>query len=378
MIYLDNAATTRICDEALVAFEKFYKEEYFNPSAIYGGAIAVHREVEKARGVIAACLKVLPENVFFTASGSEGDNLAIFGSVGSLKSSGRIICSACEHPAVYNAISALKNRGYDVEFVPCNHDGTVNVEQYEKAISDGEVTFASIMHVNNETGGINDIAKLAEMLKAKNPDAVFHSDGVQAFMKKPIALKNTKIDLYSFSAHKINGPKGVGAIYAKNPNKLTPLIYGGGQESGIRSGTENTAGIIAFAIACEKWRKNGKNYLESFKKFREILLSELANVPDITYNTDVNTCSPHIVSLNLGGVKGEVLLHMLEEKGIYMGRGSACSTKNALPRALRALDVKGEGTIRVSFGIYNTEDEIKFFAKELKRAINDLRNIMKG
>ncbi len=378
MIYLDNAATTRICDEAIFAFEKYYKEEYYNPSAVYGGAIKVRREVENARGVIASSLRVSPDNIFFTASGSEGDNMAIFGSVGSLKAAGRIICSECEHPAVYNAVMALKSKGYAVLTIPCNHDGTVNVEEYEKAVSDGKVTFASIMHVNNETGGINDILKLAKLLKEKNPDAVFHSDGVQAFMKVQVPLKNSEVDLYSFSAHKINGPKGVGGIYVKKPNRLSPLVFGGGQEKGMRSGTENTAGVIAFSVACEKWMKNRKEYMARFERFRNILLSALENVSAITYNTAVEKSSPHVISLNVGGVKGEVLLHMLEEKGIYLGRGSACSTKNASPRALKALDVSGEGTVRVSFGIYNTDEEIEYFAKELVLSINKLRAVMRG
>lgn len=378
MIYLDNAATTKICDEALFAFEKYYKEDYYNPSAVYGGAIKVRREIEKAREVIANALRVPSENVFFTASGSEGDNMAIFGSIGSVKAAGRIICSECEHPAVYNAVISLKSKGYDVETIPCEHNGTVNVEEYMKAISDGKVTFASIMHVNNETGGINDILKLSKMLKEKNPDAVFHSDGVQAFMKVPTLLKNSDVDLYSFSAHKINGPKGVGGIYVKKPNRLSPLVFGGGQEKGMRSGTENTAGIIAFAAACEKWKKERKEYIERFGRFREILVDALDNVSDISYNTDPKISSPHIVSLNVGGVKGEVLLHMLEEKDIYLGRGSACSTKNTSPRALKALDVSGESTIRVSFGIFNTEEEINYFAKELVSSMEKLRAVMRG
>ncbi len=378
MIYLDNAATTKICDEALSAFEKYYKEEYYNPSAVYGGAIKVKSEVERARETIASALRVPADNVFFTASGSEGDNMAIFGSVGSVKAAGRVICSECEHPAVYNAFLALKSKGYDVETVPCEHNGTVNVKAFEELIADGKTTFASIMHVNNETGGVNDIIKLAKKLKEKNPDAVFHSDGVQAFMKVLVPLKNSEVDLYSFSAHKINGPKGVGGIYVKKPNRLSPLVYGGGQEKGLRSGTENTAGIIAFAAACEKWRECRKMYLDRFTAYREIVVNALSGISDITYNTELELSSPHIISLNVGGVKGEVLLHMLEEKGIYLGRGSACSTKNASPRALKALDVTGEGTVRISFGIYNTEEEIKYFANELVEAIKKLRSIMRG
>lgn len=378
MIYLDNAATTKICDEALSAFEKYYKEEYYNPSAVYGGAIKVKSEVERARETIASALRVPADNVFFTASGSEGDNMAIFGSVGSVKAAGRVICSECEHPAVYNAFLALKSKGYDVETVPCEHNGTVNVKAFEELIADSKTTFASIMHVNNETGGVNDIIRLAKKLKEKNPDAVFHSDGVQAFMKVLVPLRNSEVDLYSFSAHKINGPKGVGGIYVKKPNRLSPLVYGGGQEKGLRSGTENTAGIIAFAAACEKWREGRKTYLDRFTAYREIVINALSCVSDITYNTEVERSSPHIISLNVGGVKGEVLLHMLEEKGIYLGRGSACSTKNSSPRALKALDVTGEGTVRISFGIYNTEEEIKYFANELVEAIKKLRSIMRG
>ena len=377
MIYLDNAATTRMCDEAKESLIKYSFDEYFNPSAVYGKAIEVRKEVDKAREIIAKALRVNVDNIIFTSGGTEGNNTAIFGSCTNT-AIGSIICSSCEHPAVYNGFLRLKQKGFNFIEIPCNPNGTVNEEEFEEIVKNNKVGFVSVMHVNNETGGINDILKLAKIYKRYNKDGVFHSDGVQAFMKKRVAIKDSDVDLYTFSAHKINGPKGVGAIYIKQPNKLTPILFGGGQEKGIRSGTENTAGIIAFSKAVSVWEQNGRKYIDTFAKYRDIIKNALEDIPDISYNTEFDHSSPHVMSLNVGGVKGEVLLHMLEQKGICIGRGSACSTKKTLPRALKALNITGEGTIRVSFGIFNTKEEIDYFALNLKESIYSLRKIMKG
>lgn len=376
MIYLDNAATTRMCDEAFSVLKKYYCEDYFNPSAVYGGAISVRAKIEDTRELVAKVLCVNTDNIFFTSGGTEGDNMAIFGA--NKKSVGKIVCSSCEHPAVYNCFLFLQQKGFDVEFIPCKRNGMIDVDAYNDIVKNNVISFASIMHINNETGGINDILSLSKTLKKYNPDAVFHSDGVQAFMKTRINLSSSEIDLYSFSSHKINGPKGVGGIYVKNPNKIYPLLFGGGQEKGSRSGTENTAGIIAFGEAVKLWKENRVKYLENFTKFRNIVINSLENIDDVIYNTCVELSSPHILSVTIGGIKGEVLLHILESNGIYIGRGSACSTKETSPRALKALNIDGEGTIRVSFGIYNTVEEIKEFSKILAQSIVELRQKMRG
>lgn len=377
MIYLDNAATTKICNESLIAINKYYCEEYFNPSAVYSGAINVRREIEKAREVIAKSLFVDKKSIFFTSGGTEGDNLAILGTCKNI-GIGTIICSACEHPAVYNAVMELKSRGFDVEIIPCKHNGTIDIEEYKRIISSKKIGFASIMHINNETGGINDIKKLAKLLKTSNPSAIFHSDAVQAYGKKKINLIDSDIDIYSFSAHKINGAKGVGGIYLKNLNKTHPLQFGGGQEKGLRSGTENTGGIIAFKEAVNLWNNNRRTFLKNFSNFQKIIIEKLSHLEGITYNTDFEISSPHVLSLNISNIKGEVLLHMLEAENIFIGRGSACSTKDSSPRALKALNVSGEGTIRISFGIYNTKEEIEIFSNELVKNIYKLRKVMRS
>lgn len=375
MIYLDNAATTRICEGSLKSINEFYDRTYFNPSAVYKGAIEVKNAMEIAREQIAKCLYVEKEKIFFTSGGTESDNLAILGSCQN-KTIGKIICSSCEHSAVYNSVLSLKEKGFDVEIVPCNANGIVDVEQYKTVVQNNKIAFVSIMHVNNETGGINDIEKLSKILHESHPQAIFHSDGVQAFCKVQINLKRSDIDLYSFSAHKINGAKGVGGIYAKTPNKLKPIIFGGQQEKGLRSGTENTAGIVAFGQATKLWKDEGIKFLERFKEFQNIIVDKLKAIDGITYNTKFEFSCPHILSLNISGIKGEILLHMLEGQDIFIGRGSACSTKEASPRALKALNVSGEGTIRISFGIYNTTDEIIEFSEKLVENIGELRSKM--
>ncbi|MEG2117240.1 MAG: cysteine desulfurase family protein, partial [Clostridia bacterium] len=332
MIYLDNAATTRICAKSLEAINKFYDINYFNPSAVYKGAIEVKNAIEIAREQVAKLLYVDRENIFFTSGGTEGDNLAILGTCQN-KAIGKILCSSCEHPAVYNTVTNLKDKGFDVDYIPCKSNGTVDIDAFEKLISTEKVGFVSIMHVNNETGGINDIVKLSKLLHEKHPQAIFHSDGVQAYGKVLVNLKNSDVDLYSFSAHKINGAKGVGGIYVKNKNKLKPIHFGGQQEKGMRSGTENTAGIVAFGEAAVFWKENGKTLIKNFFDFRNIVIEKLKELDGITYNTQFDISSPHILSLNIDGIKGEVLLHMLEAEEIYIGRGSACSTKETAPRA---------------------------------------------
>lgn len=374
-IYLDNAATTRICADSLKAINNYYDENYFNPSAVYKGAINVKNSIELAREQIAKLISCDKENIFFTSGGTEGDNLAILGSCQN-KAIGQILCGSCEHPAVYNTVMSLKEKGFDVEIIPCKPNGTIDENEYVKMISTKKVGFVSIMHVNNETGGINDILKLSKLLHEKHSQAIFHSDGVQAYGKISVNIKNSDVDLYSFSSHKINGAKGVGGIYVKNKNKLKPIIFGGNQEKGLRSGTENTAGIVAFGAASMLWKQNGKEYLQKFAEFRKIIIEKLNFVDGIDYNTETDLSSPHILSLNISGIKGEILLHMLESNEIYIGRGSACSTKDSSPRTLKALNVSSEGTIRISFGIFNTYEDITRFSDVIIHCIAELRDKM--
>ncbi|MFI3167439.1 MAG: cysteine desulfurase family protein [Bacillota bacterium] len=373
-VYLDNAGTTKTHEEVAKVMMHFLTEEFYNPSAVTKNSIAVSKNIDKARMIIARGMKITnPACIIFTSGGTESNNLAILGNL-PRQSHGKILCSACEHPAVFNIFKDLKEKGYDFETISCNRDGSVNLQDYTQKISSGNVAMVSVMHVNNEAGGINDIAKLAKMLKAKHPTAFFHSDGVQGFCKVKANLEN--VDAYSASAHKINGPKGVGALYIKNPNKLKNQVFGGGQEKNKRSGTENVAGILGFAKAVEIWQKDQSDIIAKYKSYKDIIIAKLQDVPNMQINSS-ETSSPHILNVSFDGVRGETLLHMCEEQGYIIGMGSACSAKQPISRPLKEMGITSNGTIRISFSIFNTQTEIEEFACTLKTQLEKLREIMK-
>ncbi len=373
-IYLDNAGTTRVHNEVANAMIKVLTEDYYNPSAVTKMSIAVSKQMEKARQTIAKSLKITnPANIIFTSGGTESNNLAILGNI-SRESHGKILCSACEHPAVFNIFKSLKEKGYDFETIACNRDGSVDIEDFKKKISAEKIQMVSVMHVNNEAGGVNDIATLAKILKQKHPTAFFHSDGVQGFCKVKASLEN--IDAYSVSAHKINGAKGTGGLYVKNPQKLKTQLHGGGQEKNKRSGTENVAGIVGFAKAVEIWQENQAEILKRYKDFQEIIKNKVSQLEKITINSS-ETSSCHILNLSVDGVRGETLLHMCEDAGYIIGMGSACSAKEPVSRPLKEMGITSSGTIRISFSMFNTRKEIQDFAEALKTQIIKLREIMR-
>ncbi len=373
-VYLDNAGTTKVHDEVIKAMVECLTENYYNPSAVTKMSISVSKLMEKSRTVIAKAMKVTTSaNIFFTSGGTESNNLAILGNIGK-PNHGKILCSACEHPAVFNIFKDLKEKGYEFEQIACNRDGSVNVEDFNAKISTGKVQMVSIMHVNNEAGGVNNITVLSKQLKAKHPTAFFHSDGVQGFCKVKTMLDG--VDAYSVSAHKINGAKGTGALYVKNPQKLKSIIFGGGQEKSKRSGTENVAGIVGFAKAVEIWQSDHAEIIEKYKSYKNIILKELEDVLGMQINSS-DTSSPHILNVSFDGVRGETLLHICEDSGYIIGMGSACSAKQPVSRPLKEMGITSSGTVRISFSIYNTEEEISQFAKVLKENLAKLREIMK-
>ncbi|MCI8728206.1 MAG: cysteine desulfurase [Clostridia bacterium] len=360
MIYLDNAATTRMYDECMKEFERYSLFEYFNPSALYNLSLGVNNSVKNARRAIASAINADADEIIFTASGSEADNLAIFG--GLKRKNKKLIFSSVEHSAVYNSALELKNQGYTVIFAPVDGFGRVDAEKFIELL-DEDVILVSIMQVSNETGAVNDIKKLAEYTKEYAKNALFHVDGVQGFMKIKTNVKNLGIDLYSMSAHKIHGPKGVGALYIRKGVNLKPIIFGGGQEFGIRSATENVAGIAAFAKAVEITSKK-EDY--GYSRSKE-LLSYLADIllkkygGHIIVNTDLSNCAPHILSVAFDNIRGEVMLHALEKRGIIIGTGSACSSKKSNKRIPISLGLRSEffdGMLRISLSADNTKNDI--------------------
>ena len=375
MIYLDNAATTRPDKDCLSKAEIFNNECFFNPSALYRGGLNCAKAIKEAKDAILRFLGVSSSDyeVIFTSCGTESDNSAIFCSV----KRGCFVTDKGEHSAVYNCFAELKNKGNTVQFIDLNKDGSVNVEALYDFVKANKTDFVSIVHVNNETGAINDVNLISRKLKEINPDLIFHTDGVQSFGKIPFRLSES-VDMFSLSAHKINGLKGVGALVKKRRIPFSPLILGGGQESNMRSGTENVFGIKVLVFAAEK---KYANIEDNYKKAKELNLYVRNNInTEIIKVVSSESGSPYILSLSAVGLKGEVIMHALEEYGIIIGNGSACSSRNKYSRIMQAWGYDKpvlEGALRVSFSSENTMEEIKAFTKTLNITVNKFKGIMR-
>lgn len=375
MIYLDNAATTQPNENAIRLAEEYLREKFYNPSAMYLEGHSLQGELKKARSVLLS--SVASETDFelvFTSCGTESDNHAVF----SFAKRGNAVTTCGEHSAVHACFVELKNRGaVEARFAPLNKDGSVN-EQKLIELVDAKTSFVSVIHVNNETGAINDVNRLAKLVKAKNPRVIFHSDGVQAFGKIPFKLAK-EVDLYSVSAHKIGGLKGVGAIIKRKSLVLPPLLFGGGQESGRRSGTENVFGIMQFAFATQEKYLNLKEDFSRLKEYRRLLVDGLDK--SIYTVLSGENASPYVTSISAVGLRGEILLHIANDKGLIVGTGSACSSnaKNRFSRVILAcgFDEKtADGVLRVSFSDKTTEDEVRTAVGLLNELGGELKSRM--
>ena len=362
MIYLDNAATTRPLSGAVAEAEHYLTEEYFNPSARYHGGAEVSRMLSRARDfLLRAVADPADFELIFTSCGTEADNQAIF----SAARRGNAVTSAGEHAAVFESYKTLKNRGVEPRFTPIRADGSVDADALVSLV-DEKTTLVSVVHVNNETGAVNDIAAIAKRVKAKNPRAVFLSDGVQAFGKLPFRLTK-EIDFYAVSAHKIGGIKGTGAlIRRKGCTVLAPYVIGGGQESGMRSGTENTFGIAAFFHAAEEKFSSLRADGERLKGYREQLWEMLDH--SIFTRISPENGSPYILTVSARGLRGEILQRELWDRGVAVGTGSACSSKKPFSRVIEACGYGEDtlyGVIRMSFSPATTEQEIRNAAQTI-------------
>ena len=368
MIYLDNAATTKPCEEAVERASRFATEKYFNPSALYGGGISVRGELKRAREYLLSRIADSNFELIFTSCGTEADNHAIF--CGGRR--GNVVATAGEHAAVYSACIELKNRSVEPRFAPLNADGSVNVEALLRLV-DEKTSLVSVVHVNNETGAINDIDHIAKAVKAKNPRCLFHSDGVQAFGKIPVKLIK-EIDLYSVSAHKIGGLKGTGALIKRKSLTLSPYLFGGGQESALRSGTENVLGILAFAYAAEmKFSSLDLDGIK-LKEYREKLWGSLNQALFTRISPESGT--PYILTVSAAGLRGEIMQRLMEGRGVIVGTGSACSSKKPHSRVIEACGFSGavlDGVLRVSFSPDTTEEEVERAAKALNESATELK-----
>ncbi len=374
MIYFDNAATTKPDAQCLKAAQKYLDDQFYNPSALYAEGYNLHRELAETKSQI---LNFIANDrdfeVIFTSGGTEADNQALF--CGGKR--GNIVITAGEHAAVYMAANALKERGIEVRIAPLNGDGSVVCDKL-LGLVDINTSLVSVIHVNNETGAINDINYLSKAVKRINPRALFHSDGVQAFGKIDEKL-GKDIDLYSISAHKIGALKGTGALVKRKSAAIKPFIFGGGQENGLRSGTENVFGIKMLAFAADKkYTCIGENY-SKVAKLNALLRERLDKS---LFETISGECaSPYILSVGARGVRGETILHEVNDKGLIIGTGSACSSneKKRYSRVILACGVPEEaadGVLRISFCADNTEDEVLRAAEILNSTVKSRRDIM--
>ena len=374
MIYLDNSATTRTLDAAAEAAAKYMRQDFFTPSAAYSPAVEAERAVNAARSRLASMIHAAPEEIIYTSGGTESNNTAIFGALKARRGTGRIIVGATEHPSVYSAIMTLKGP-YNVTEARVDSTGTQDVNSLMSALSN-DVAFVSIMHVNNETGAINDIPSIYKAVKQRAPGAIMHVDGVQGFLKVPFDARYC--DMYSISGHKFHAPKGVGALYIKRGVRFAGGQIGGGQERNLRSGTTNTPGIMGMDAAIEYYQANLDEIRRKLMQMKLRLAKNLSFIRDAYINgPEPSLGAPHILNVSFLGVRGEVLLHALEEKGIYVSTGSACSAhKKGKNRILNAMGVVGdrqEGAIRFSICPFNTEDEMDITADVIEEQLAFLR-----
>ncbi len=363
MMYFDNSATTRPCDAAVFLAREIIESDWYNPSAKYAEAMRVERRVDGARRALAALACAPGFCVTFTGGGTEADSLALLGAAARFRGGRRVLLFAAEHPSVLGTASQLAAMGHTVEMIPADDTGVIDLDALS-AVLGGGAALVSCMHVNNETGAMQPISRVARLVREKCPDALLHVDGVQGFLRVPLPLSEAGVDLYAVSAHKVHGLKGVGALFARPGVKLTARVAGGGQESGLRSGTENTAGIISFAAAAA-WVAAQADGPERLRAMKFSLFEKLSEaVPGLRVNgpaPDGPDAAPHILNVSLPGVGGEVMLHALEAEGVLVGTGAACSSKrrevSAAFRAMRAPAWAAENAIRFSFGLMNEVHE---------------------
>lgn len=373
IFYLDNAATTKMFDDVKEKSSKFLNVDFYNPSAVYKQSVDVKREVENSRNKLLDFLGGLSDDkLIFTGSATEANNMVIFSQRNFAGK--KYLFGAGEHPSVKECAKELEKRGYNVLFVPLDRSGRIDEEKYKQML-DSNVVFVSVQHVSNETGAVNNIKRLVSLAKKANPNVKFHSDGVQAFMKFPIDVQDLGVDYYTISAHKIGGAKGVGALYVKKGSKISPVVFGGGQEDGLRSGTENVFGIVSFALAAEKMNADMKQNFEKVSKMREELLSELSKV-GVNYVVHGESGVPHTMNIMLEkSIRGETLVHALERRGVLLSTGSACSATKHLNSTLEAMGVPNSEILaseRISIGAYMDFDA-KLIAKIIKEEIDKLK-----
>ena len=380
--YFDNSATTRVTDSVKDIVVKTMTEDYGNPSSMHMVGVEAEKYIKTAKENIAKILKVDEKEIYFTSGGTEGNNLAIVGVVKANKRSGnKIITTEVEHASVASPMKYLEKEGYNVVYLPVDRYGVVNIESLKKEMSE-DTLLVSVMHVNNEVGAIQPVGEIGKYIKTINPKVVYHVDAIQAFGKMEIRPKKEHIDILTVSGHKIHGSKGSGFIYIKKNTKINPIISGGGQQDGIRSGTENVPGIAGIGQAAKDCYDNLEQNVRRMTELKDYLIDRLSEIEGVTINSRKgNEGAPHIVSASFRGVRSEVLLHALEDKGIYVSAGSACSSNRpSISRTLKAMNIDKDllgSTIRFSFSEFNTKEEIDYCMEQLNQLLPVLRKYVR-
>lgn len=376
-IYLDNSATTRAYECVAKKVAEVMLDNYGNPSSLHRLGISAEKEIKTAKETIAETLGARPDEIYFTSGGTESNNMAIQGVCKATR--GRhIISTPLEHPATMNTLAELEKQGYMVDYIPVDDNGVVRLADFEEMIRPDTVLVTAML-VNNEIGSVQPIGKLAKILKSRNPNAYLHVDAVQGYCKVLCTVRELGADMISISGHKIHGPKGTGVLYIKKGTHMAPIVFGGGQQNGIRPGTENVPGIAGIGAAAGLCYKNMAENTERMNRLRVLLEERISeSIDNIRVNTPKN-CAPHILNISFGGVRSEVVLHSLENEEIYVSSGSACSSHKKEPSyVLTEIGVPRnmiDGSIRFSLSEFTTEDEIEKTAAALKKIIPSLRRL---
>ena len=380
--YLDNSATTRCSEGAAAMVMKVMREDFGNPSSMHTKGVEAEHYIREAKDFFAKNLKVDEKVIYFTSGGTESNNLALIGSAMANKRSGNhLITTSVEHASVDNPMKYLEEQGFEVTYLPVDQDGIVSLEALKEALRP-ETILVSVMYVNNEVGAVQPVDEIAKLVKDYDSKIIFHVDAIQAYGKYRIWPKKEGIDLLSVSGHKIHGPKGTGILYVNSKLKIHPMILGGGQQKGMRSGTENVPGIAGLAEAAKECYENLDEKIDRLYALKERFVKQIEELDDVKVNGRTGRDSaPHIVSVSFRDVRSEVLLHALEEKGIYVSAGSACSSnKPAVSHTLKSMGVEKDllgSTIRFSFCFETTEEETDYCVRELRELLPMLRRYVR-
>ena len=376
-IYFDNSATTMPYDEVIQEVSNGMKEYFGNPSSLHKIGMNCEKRLNEAREYFASTIKSNRDEIYFTSGGSEGNNLIL---KGLLKPGHHFITTTFEHHSIINTCKELEANGVKITYLDVDSEGRISLEDLEEAIRK-ETTLISIMYVNNEMGAIQDLEAIGNLIKERSSRAKFHVDAVQGYGKLPIDVNKAKIDFLTVAGHKIHGPKGTGFVYIKKGIVLNSLISGGGQEKGLRAGTENLPAIIGFEKAAKITFENIDERYKYISELKEYFIEKLKDIKDVRINSGMNSFSPYILNVSFLGVRAEVLLHLLEDSGIYVATGSACTSKSSAAHGsyvIKALGLNNkeiESAIRFSFSYQNTKEEIDYTIDVLKKSLMFLRRV---